>query len=149
MGKKKLTSGRRFVYAVKRNNPADGKPEYAPASRYASNGVGFERAKIFSQRGGATSRANYRNYRVKPGQEWSVIPCEVLPVDGASIVDDTPPQRYTLVMDNSAHTYAIPVEKSTEWDEFCAIPEDDPLSWTVPPWATRVDGSLTFTDPRS
>jgi hypothetical protein len=59
------------------------------------------------------------------------------------------PDRFRLVADHSGHDYVIPVERGEEWDEFLAIPEGDPQSWTVPRWALRVDGNLTFTDPQS
>lgn len=55
--------------------------------------------------------------------------------------------RYQMVGDDDGHEYAIPVDKSTEWyawmDSAAALDGDAP-----PTWAIRVEGNLTFTDPK-
>ncbi len=58
------------------------------------------------------------------------------------------PTRYSLVVDNDGHEYVIPAACRREWEEFLAVPTDDDRSWSVPKWATPIDGAqhLTFTD---
>ena len=51
-------------------------------------------------------------------------------------------QRYKIVGDDSGHDYVIPVEREEEW---WAIDFDDDIT---PDWAVRVEGQLTFTDPK-
>lgn len=56
--------------------------------------------------------------------------------------------RYEVVSDNSGHDYYIPSERYADWESFMMIDEDDPRAWDVPEFATRINGRLTFTDPR-
>jgi hypothetical protein len=56
--------------------------------------------------------------------------------------------RYFLGYDCSGHEYAVPVEHRAEWFAWLEIPEDDERSWSVPDYATALDGCFTFADPR-
>lgn len=56
--------------------------------------------------------------------------------------------RYTLVCDNDAHDYVIPASRSAEWYAWCDLSADDEASGDTPHYATRVEGTLTFTDPK-
>lgn len=58
-------------------------------------------------------------------------------------------ERYFLGHDNSGHDYVVPVSRRDEWFRWLEIPEDDERSWEVPEYAKRIDGRLTFTDPRT
>lgn len=54
--------------------------------------------------------------------------------------------RYRLVGDNDGHEYVIPVDKSDAWYAF--LDSSDYDYGVEPDYAIRVDGRLTFTDPR-
>lgn len=56
--------------------------------------------------------------------------------------------RYRLEYDESGHRYVIPVDREDEWDAWHELPSSDPRSWEVPDFAKRVEGDLTFTNPR-
>lgn len=56
--------------------------------------------------------------------------------------------RYTLVKDNNADSFVIPVEKLEEWFAWLELEEDDPASWNLPKFARGVSDMLTFTDPQ-
>lgn len=56
--------------------------------------------------------------------------------------------RYTLVKDNNADSFVIPVEKLEEWFAWLGLEEDDPASWNLPKFARGVGDMLTFTDPQ-
>jgi hypothetical protein len=57
-------------------------------------------------------------------------------------------QRYFLSSDNSGHHYVVPVENRDEWWAWLEIPDDDERAWDAPVFARRVEGGLTFTDPK-
>jgi hypothetical protein len=57
-------------------------------------------------------------------------------------------ERFEIVSDNSGHEYYIPVDRYIDWEGFMMIEEDDERSWTVPNFATRINGRLSFVDPR-
>jgi len=57
-------------------------------------------------------------------------------------------QRYFIGADNSGHEYVVPVARTAEWNAWTALPDYDERSWKEPEFATRIDGGLTFTDPR-
>lgn len=56
--------------------------------------------------------------------------------------------RFEIVSDNSGHKYLIPIERYNDWASFEMLDEDDEASWDVPDFAKRIEGRLTFTDPR-
>lgn len=56
--------------------------------------------------------------------------------------------RYTLVKNDDADSFVIPVEKLDEWFAWLGLDEDDPASWNVPSFAREVGVMLTFTDPQ-
>ena len=56
-----------------------------------------------------------------------------------------PRPRFCEVSDNSSHHYVIPVDKLSEWEEFCSYDESDERGWDTPTWARLIDGgTLTF-----
>ena len=57
-------------------------------------------------------------------------------------------QRFEIVSDNSGHEYYIPIERYNDWASFMMIDEDDERSWEVPDFAVRIEGGLTFTNPK-
>lgn len=57
-------------------------------------------------------------------------------------------ERFKIVGDDSGHEYCIPVARTADWEAFMALDADDPASWDAPDWAERVEGYLTFTDPK-
>lgn len=57
-------------------------------------------------------------------------------------------ERYFIGSDNSGHEYYVPVSRMDEFRRWSELPEDDEDGWDAPEWATRIDGSFTFTDPR-
>lgn len=57
-------------------------------------------------------------------------------------------ERYFIGHDNSGHQYIVPVSKRDEWFAWADLPDDDERGWEEPPYATRIGGGLTFTDPR-
>jgi hypothetical protein len=59
-----------------------------------------------------------------------------------------PDGRFTIASDNSGHDYFIPVDRQEDWDAWMIIPDGDPGCDEVPDWATRIDGTFTFTDPK-
>lgn len=54
--------------------------------------------------------------------------------------------RYKIVGDNSGHDYVIPVERSEEWEKW--LDSQDWKDGVTPIYAMRIDGHLTFTNPR-
>lgn len=149
-------TSRRFVYVVGRIG-VGGLQRYAPSNPYDyETGTDFDSAKVFSQRAGAAQRANRLNRALTrygahvASLPWSAIPCEVVPVDGSRTGNvSTPVQRYTIRHDRSSHKYLVPVENLKDWSEWMEIPDDDPWSWVVPPFAKRIDGNITFTNPET
>lgn len=57
-------------------------------------------------------------------------------------------QRYFIGSDNSGHEYIVPVEKRDVFWSWSEMDEDDPDSWEAPEYALRLEGRLTFTDPK-
>lgn len=102
--------------------------------------VPFDKAKVYIQETGAHARSVRLNGSTA-GITWVVTPIKL------NLNDQE--ERFCLVSDNSGHRYTIPVRLIDEWCKFAALPENDPLSWDVPYWATRVDGTLTFADPQT
>lgn len=58
-------------------------------------------------------------------------------------------ERYFLSSDDSGHEYVVPVSKKVDWYDWLNIPAEDERAWEPPPYAIRVEGRLTFTDPRT
>lgn len=56
-------------------------------------------------------------------------------------------QRYTIVNDDSGHDYYIPVEKTSEWENW--IGSDEWEMGEVPEYAGYIDGTFTFTEPKT
>lgn len=102
--------------------------------------VPLAKAKVYIQKSGAQARADRLNGSTA-GITWVVTPIKLNLND--------PEERFCLVADNSGHRYTIPVRLIDEWCRVALLPENDPLSWDVPVWATRVEGALTFTDPQT
>ncbi len=48
--------------------------------------------------------------------------------------------EYTIVEDNDAHTYVIPVTEREDWFAWIEYGSDDPRSWNTPDYAYPVDG---------
>lgn len=59
-----------------------------------------------------------------------------------------PSLRFILVYDNPGHAYYIPEGRRPDWEEWLCLDDDDERSWEEPDYATRIDGTFTFTDPR-
>lgn len=57
--------------------------------------------------------------------------------------------RYFIGGDNSGHEYLVPCDMKKAWEAWCALPGDDPASWTEPHYAKRFEGVLTFTNPKT
>lgn len=53
--------------------------------------------------------------------------------------------RYIIVGDNSGHDYVIPMPQREHWDAW--IGSDDWAAGVTPPYAMRVEGTLTFKEP--
>lgn len=56
--------------------------------------------------------------------------------------------RYKMVGDESGHEYAIPVDKSDDWEEWLNS-EAAELGDELPDYAIIVGGYFSFTDPRN
>lgn len=54
------------------------------------------------------------------------------------------PGRFFLAHDDSGHRYVVPVERRDEWEAW----QEDRETDEAPDYARRVEGGLTFTDPR-
>lgn len=60
-----------------------------------------------------------------------------------------PDKRFFLAQDNDCHWYVIPEENRKDWERWVDLDQEDEDSWTVPPFAIRVNGSasrVTFTN---
>ena len=57
-------------------------------------------------------------------------------------------ERYFIGGDNSGHEYYVPVSREDEFREWAELPEEDERGWDAPEWATRIDGTFTFVNPR-
>ena len=62
----------------------------------------------------------------------------------SNLEQDEPTGAFTIVSDNDAHRYVIPVSMLSDWDKWCAIPSDDERSWHPPRYAEAVGGRVVF-----
>jgi len=60
------------------------------------------------------------------------------PLDGAAVAGAG--VEHTVVCDNSAHRYVIPLGKLDDWNQWLDIPDSDERSWDVPEYATPTGG---------
>lgn len=58
--------------------------------------------------------------------------------------------RYFLSFDANGEKFLIPVEKGNEWNAWvdCLAADEFVEDCKIPAYVTRVNGQLTFTDPR-
>lgn len=54
----------------------------------------------------------------------------------------TPDERYFFDQDSSSHDYMTPLSRRDEWLAWRDLPEDDPLGWSEPDYAKRIDGGV-------
>jgi hypothetical protein len=48
--------------------------------------------------------------------------------------------EYCITSDNDGHNYVIPVDKMSDWHEWCDIDSEDERSWEAPEWAKSIGG---------
>lgn len=58
-----------------------------------------------------------------------------------------PVERYTIVGDDSGHQFCIPLNRRKEWFEWLEAPEGS-VRDDAPPYAMRIEGTFSFTDPQ-
>jgi hypothetical protein len=53
---------------------------------------------------------------------------------------------YRLAQDNDAHWYVIPVDKTEEFNAWCALDDEDENGWVAPYYTIPVCGSYSLVE---
>jgi hypothetical protein len=143
MKKSVIPDNQRYVYLVACYDDLNQIKGYACTRPYWASPTTLSECKVYLLRNGAQARANRLNKNAWQIGTWVAVPQLI------NVTEPSPklPTRYMLRHDHGGNRYLVPVVHDYDWQQFMAIPEDDPLSWTVPGFAQLVEGNLTFEKP--